>query len=531
VVSARRFVRIALGAACYAVIARLGLGLDAVGGLATLVWPPTGLALAALVVFGRDEWPAVALGALVANLWVGAPPLVAAGIAVGNTLEAVIGAALVTRAGAFRRSLDDLRSVARLVVFAALLSTLVSASGGTLSMVLAHVVPATRAARTWHAWWVGDMMGDLVVAPLVLTLTVRDDAGRSGSRAEASLLCLLFALTLALVFGRSESASVARFREPHVLMPLLIWASVRFGPRGAATATFFASAAAITGTTLGRGPFLRGSLHESLLAVQSFMGVVAVTFLFLAAVTAERRRLLVRERAARAEAEQAVKAREAFLAVASHELRTPLTPLELELEALLRSPAVADATLRRRLERAKRQSSRLARHVEALLDASRLAAGKLDLDLEPCDGRELAREVLEQARSEAERAGSTLTLEVSGPTDGSWDRHRVAQALSNLVANAVKFGAGRPVNISLQGSGERLVIACTDHGIGIEPSLVDAIFERFERAPASRQHGGLGLGLYVAREIARAHGGDITVESSAGHGATFNFWLPRGEEK
>lgn len=529
--SVPRLVRIALGAACYAVIARLGLALDAVGGLATLVWPPTGLALAALVVFGRDDWPAVALGALAANLWVRAPPLVAGGIAIGNTLEAVIGAALVTRAGLFRRSLDDLRSVARLVVFAALVSTLVSASGGTLAMVLGDVVPASRAAQTWQAWWVGDMMGNLVVAPLLLTLTATDDAGPAGSRAEALLLALLFALTLGLVFGRSEGAFVAGFREPHVLMPFLIWASVRYGPRGAATATFFASAAAIAGTTLGRGSFVRGSLHESLLAVQSFMAVVAVTFLFLAAVTAERRRLLVRERAARAEAEQAVKAREAFLAVASHELRTPLTPLELELQALLRSPAVTDEALRRRLERAKRQSSRLARHVEALLDASRLAAGKLDLDLEPCDGRELAQEVLEQARSEAERAGSVLTFEASGPTNGSWDRHRVSQALSNLLANAIKFGAGQPVNISLKGSRERLVIVCTDRGVGIEPSVIDSIFERFERAPASRNHGGLGLGLYVAREIARAHGGDVTVESSVGGGSAFKFWLPRREEK
>lgn len=529
--SGSRLVRVALGALCYAVVARLGLALDAVGGLATLVWPPTGLAFAMLVVFGREDWPAVALGAFAANLWVGAPLPVAAGIAVGNTLEAVIGATLVARAGGFRRSLDELRSVAGLVLFAALASTLVSASGGTLAMVLGHVVPPSRAAQIWEAWWVGDMMGELVVAPLLLTLTAPDDTGPAGSRAEALLLAALFAATLGLVFGRSEHGFVAAFREPHLLMPLLIWASVRFGPRGAAAATFFASAGAVAGTTLGRGSFVRGSLHESLLALQSFMGVVAVTFLLFAAVTAERRRLLVRERAARAEAEQAVRAREAFLAVASHELRTPLTPLELELQALLRSPAAADEPLRRRLERAKRQSSRLARHVEALLDASRLAAGKLDLDLEPCDGRELAREVLEQLRAEAERTGTSLSLDSAGPTDGCWDRHRIGQALSNLLANAVKFGAGRPVSVTLTGSPERLVIVCTDCGPGIEPSVIGSIFERFERAPASRNHGGLGLGLYVAREIARAHGGDITVESNVGRGSAFKFWLPRSPEK
>jgi signal transduction histidine kinase len=530
-VTRSRLVRIVLGAACYAVVARLGLALDAVGGLATLVWPPTGLALAGLVTFGRADWPAVTLGAFVANLWVGASPLVAAGIAVGNTLEAVLGAAFVTRAATFRSSLDDLRSVARLVAFAALGSTLVSASGGTLAMVLGHVVSPSRAAQTWLVWWVGDVIGDLVVAPLLLTWTARGGVVPAGRGAEASLLGVLFALALALVFGREPAAGFAGFREPHLLMPLLIWASVRYGPRGATTATFLASAAAITGTAFGRGSFVRATLHESLLALQSFMAVVAITFLILAALTAERRRLLVRERAARAEAEQAAKAREAFLAVASHELRTPLTPLELELEALLRSVPPGEDVLRRRLERAKRQSARLVRHVESLLDASRLAAGRFELELEAFDCRVLAREIVAGAENEASRAGSTLTLDVAGTTEGTWDRHRVGQALSNVVANAIKYGAGQPIGVSVAGSQDRLEITCSDHGVGIEPNHLASIFERFERPASVKGNGGLGLGLYIAREIMRAHGGDISVESTLGAGSIFKLWLPRGEQK
>ena len=525
-----KFFRIALGAACYALVARLGLTLDAVGGLATLVWPPTGLALAALLTFGRGDWPGVALGAFVANLWVGAPPLVAFAIAAGNTLEAVLGATLVVRALGFRRSLEDLRSVLRLVVFAALVSTLVSASVGTLAMLLGHVVPPSRAAQTWQTWWVGDVLGDLVVAPLLLTWTAPRDTEPPGTRAEASLLALLSLSALGLVFGSTRSAFFAAFHQPHLLMPFLIWASVRFGPRGAATAAFLASAGAIAGTALGHGSFVRGTLHDSLLALQSFMAVVAVTFLILAAVTAERRRLLVRERAARLEAEQAVKTREAFLAVASHELRTPLTPLELELQALLRAVPPGDDPFRRRLERAKRQSSRLARHVEALLDASRLAAGRLELEVEAFDCQALVREVLDHAQDEAARAGTTLSLETTGPTNGVWDRHRIEQALSNVIANAIKYGAGQPVSITLVGARDRLEILCVDHGSGIEPQNLASIFERFERPAAAKSHGGLGLGLYVAREIVRAHGGEISVESTLGAGSTFKLSLPRRTE-
>jgi len=520
-----RAVRIVVVAACYALVAHLGLALDAIGGLAALVWPATGLALTVLVVFGVRDWPGVALGALAANLWAGAPFGVALGIAAGNTLEAVLGAGMLARAP-FSRALDDLLSVVRLVVFAALLSTLVSASVGTLAMVFGHVVPPDRAGQTWQAWWVGDVLGDLVVAPVLLTFSAPGERRPGPMRAELAVLAVLFGLALVLVFGHHEHARLAAFREPHVLMPLLIWASVRFGPRGAAAATLFASVGAIAGTVAGRGSFVRATLHESLLELQSFVAVVAVTFLVLAAVTAERRRLLGRERAARTEAERALRLREEFLAVVSHELRTPLTPLELGLEAILRSVGPGDP-LRERVERAKRQSSRLVRLVEGLLDASRLAAGRLELTREPFDCKVLAGEIIDQARDEAQRVGSVLSLRAEGPTDGSWDRLRIGQALANLVANAVKYGAGGPVVLSLVGDAERLTIACADQGIGIDPGLLVAIFERFERAAPVRNYGGLGLGLYVAREIARAHGGDISVVSAPGAGSTFTLLLPR----
>ena len=522
-----RAVRIVLLAVVYAVVARLGLAMDALGGLATLVWPPTGLALAALLLFGLRDWPGVAAGALVANLWVGAPPGVALGIAAGNTAEAVLGAALLLRLPAFRRSLDDLRSVVALIVLAALMSTLVSASVGTLAMVIGHVVPLARAAQVWQAWWVGDLIGALVVAPLILTWATPNESGRTGSGREALVLLLLSTVALELVFGSAGSAPLAAFREPHVLMPFLIWASVRFGPRAAATATFVASAGAVAGTALGRGSFVRGTLHDSLLEVQSFMAVVAVTFLILAAVTGERRRLLSGERRARAEAEHAVRVREEFLAIASHELRTPLTPLELQLEAVLRAVSPNDHALRERVERAKRQSGRLVRLVDGLLDASRLAAGRLELEPEHFDCRTLVLEALDQVRDEATRAGSTLALQSEGPTDGYWDRQRLGQALANLLANAIKYGAGGPVLVSLVGSEEKLAISCTDHGIGIPAEALELIFGRFERAAPSRHYGGLGLGLYVARQLARAHHGEISVTSTPGSGSTFTLALPR----
>src|SRR5713101_6091918 len=148
--------------------ATLGLSLGAVSGVAAAVWPPTGIALAALLLGGYRLWPGIAFGAFLVNVSAGAPVLVACGMAVGNTLEALVGSALLMRVVGFRPALDRLRDVVGLVVLAAGLSTLVSATIGVTSGWLGGVIPSATSWKAWWTWWLGDAMGDLVVAPLLL---------------------------------------------------------------------------------------------------------------------------------------------------------------------------------------------------------------------------------------------------------------------------------------------------------------------------------------------------------------------------
>jgi signal transduction histidine kinase len=280
----------------------------------------------------------------------------------------------------------------------------------------------------------------------------------------------------------------------------------------------------------GQGPFQRlGDLREAVLGLQLYLPLIAATFLALGAVTAERAELLRRERAARREAERAVDARDDFLAVAAHELATPLTPLQLELETLQRTlDGVALApNVQRRLDRASRQTKRLARLTERLLDVSRLAHGRLTLDPTDFDFSDMVREVVEEYRAEATRAGSELALTAPAAFVGRWDRLRSAQVVENLLSNAVKYGGGRPIALDVQGSPDEVVLTVRDQGSGIDPAALPRIFDRFERASPERRRGGLGLGLYVAREIVQAHGGRIQCESQPGQGATFVVSLPR----
>jgi PAS domain S-box-containing protein len=230
-------------------------------------------------------------------------------------------------------------------------------------------------------------------------------------------------------------------------------------------------------------------------------------------------------------AQAEVRERDEFLSIASHELRTPVTALQLQLQLLHRTAqrSIEDLPhlLDEKLAALERQTRRISALVNELLDVSRMRLGRLELRYEDLDLAEVAREASEQLRAEVGRSGSTLELDLRGPVGGRWDRVRIEQVVTNLVANAVKFGQGKPITVALQADPARARLRVSDRGIGIAPEHQDRVFDRFERAVPAHHFGGLGLGLYIARQIAQAHGGDIRVESEPGHGATFTVDLPR----
>jgi PAS domain S-box-containing protein len=231
------------------------------------------------------------------------------------------------------------------------------------------------------------------------------------------------------------------------------------------------------------------------------------------------------------EAQAAVAARDEFLSIASHELRTPLTALRLALENMRRVASrealeqLPKPYVERVLTTAERQGQRLEKLVTGLLDVSRIHMGRLDLDMEEVELGDAVREALGAVEDEAAQAGSEITVR-GEPVRGTWDRLRVSQVVTNLLANAVKYGGGKAVEVEYGARGDAAFLVVRDHGIGIDPSDQPQIFERFERAVSSRNYGGLGLGLYIVKRIVEAHGGSIGVESKAGEGATFRLELP-----
>lgn len=227
-------------------------------------------------------------------------------------------------------------------------------------------------------------------------------------------------------------------------------------------------------------------------------------------------------------AREAIAIRDEFVSIASHELRTPLTSILLSVQGLERAAEQStDANVRERTARVVQHVRRLITLVDSLLDVSRISAGKLDLSMEETDLAQLAREVVERFSESARQSGSTLQVHAPDKLLGVWDSLRLDQVLTNLLANAVKFGAGKPIVVSVEGNDEAVQLVVVDRGIGISKDKIPVVFNRFERAVPGRKYGGLGLGLYIAQRVVHAHGGRIQVESEPGRGATFVVHLPR----
>jgi signal transduction histidine kinase len=295
------------------------------------------------------------------------------------------------------------------------------------------------------------------------------------------------------------------------------------------------------------GSVILGTAGESFTNVVRWVSqaVVVTSLVFYASATY--RRLRTRESrpaevhevaAARVRAsEAAVAARDEFLAVAAHELRTPLTSMLLHIEAIERTLPVEsgapETTMhvppseQKRIAAVARQARRLSGLIDSMLDVSKLTGGHLSLELAQVDVAALVREVAARFAPDATAAACTMTLRLDTPVVALLDATRLDQIITNLIGNALKYGAGAPVEISVEGDEQVIRMTVRDHGIGISPADQQRIFLRFERAADERQYSGAGLGLWITSELVKALGGRISLHSTPGSGASFTVVLPR----
>jgi len=274
----------------YFVAGKLGLRLAFVHASASSVWPPTGIALATLLILGYRVWPAILCAAFVVNLTTAGSVATSLGIGVGNTLEGLVGAYLVNRFANGRQALACTRDTFRFTLLAAVLATTISPTLGVTTLSVAGFASWSDYGRIWSTWWLGDAVGALVVAPVVLLWSadfhVRWNRGRV---LEAIALLAALVVVSLVVFDGLGASTIRHYPLEFLCIPLLVWTAFRFGQREAAIAIVVLAAIAITGTLRGFGPFARDTQNESLLLLQAFVGVTAVMSLVLGAVVTERK--------------------------------------------------------------------------------------------------------------------------------------------------------------------------------------------------------------------------------------------------
>lgn len=292
------------------ITARVGLMMDAINGVATLVWPPTGIALAALILFGNRLWPAIFFASFCVNSVIGIPITAALGIACGSTLEAVVANYLLQRRG-FSPDLSRVQDAVGLVVFGALVGPFIGASIGVTSLWFQGVLHEPIIRSTWLAWWTGDAMGALIIAPLLLAWNIKknNDVLEIGkTRWEVAIFGLSLTLISFILFSK-PSSFLAAAPLPLIVFPIAIWTALRFGTQWSTRTVFVICVAAVLATTLRLGPFAKEPLSEGLALLHFFLGAVAVTCLILVAAVSERvhAKELARENEERTSAQERIR--------------------------------------------------------------------------------------------------------------------------------------------------------------------------------------------------------------------------------
>jgi signal transduction histidine kinase/ActR/RegA family two-component response regulator len=511
-------------AAAYAGTGYAGLRLSFIGESVTLFWPPSGIAFAALFLGGMRMLPGVGLGAFIVNIIGLEHPALALLVAVGNTLPA-LSATIILRNWVVARPVpDELRRVIWFILVASLGTTVLSATIGTLAVMMAGVSESSIQS-TWLVWWMGDAMGVLIVAPPIL-LWRRIVIGRIKWRAVVDAIAFGLGgigLIAGLFLIRNPIWAVELCKLFTLLLSL--GAGIRFGLMGPGAITLLMAIGGIAVTTSGTGPFVRGGFHDSFALLHSYLFAQAVAGMLLAAALADLRRIAASEAIARAEAEEAATNRIRLLTMISHDVRTPLSGISGVLQTLARSPlAQADADLVALGLRATRTLTAL---VTDILDVARVDSGRILLTPAPFSpGGALADLVTLQADA-ARARGLALHLDLDPelPSAVLGDKARFDQIVGNLLTNAIAYTETGAVSITAQWSAGRaypLTLIVEDTGPGIEPSQVPCLFDAFVLAPRPGQRSdGLGMGLHICAGLCSLMGGSVRFESREGGGSRF----------
>jgi signal transduction histidine kinase/CheY-like chemotaxis protein len=537
----------------YFTLAQWVLRLFSDNGVVTMVYPPSGLALATLLIGGKRYFWGVLLGAFSSNAMLDIPLMSAAVIGIGNSVAALCGASLLTRHGQSDFSLHTLRDYLRLLFWAGAVSCGIAAITGSSSLLVFHVISREQYSENLQYWWMGDALGIVLVTPLILVLWKSKNAPISlRSAIEALLLIGLTFLTGQIVFLNWFHDSIGQVAKGYWLFLFITWVSVCLGTRGTVIVLIITATQALIGAANGVGFFADDIIKTHLTNYWFYMISLSVVGMALATyvsehVHAERElqqyRLhlekLVEERTAQLNkakeiAEAANIAKSTFIATMSHELRTPLNAI-LGFSELMSLDEMLTDTQKDTLAIINRSGAHLLSMINDVLDISKIEAGHFELDSQAFNLPNLLQDISNMIRVRAANKGLNFELKINPdiPQNIKADSGKLRQILINLLGNAIKFTQQGGVMLQVYTQPLPtltmllLSIDVVDSGVGIEKDQQAELFKPFvQLVQTNSDLKGTGLGLSISKSLIELMGGRISVTSSLGVGSTFKIELP-----
>jgi len=525
----------------YFALAKGGLALASIHPSATPIWPPTGVALAAVLLWGYRTWPAIFTAAVIANATTAGSVATAIAIATGNSLEAVVGAYLINRWSSGCNTFSTPNSVAKFALICFVIATPISASIGLTSLATAGYIERTNFANAWVTWWLGDVTGALVIAPVIVLWASSHYHAFNRNEFLETVGVLATAAAVGLI-AFSPLIEQTPSRDPLGFLAILpmLWAALRRGPRDTATVALVLAGITIWGTLTGGGPFTTADLNVSFLLVLMFLISITVPSLLLSADVEVRKKGEESLRRAQSELERkvaertqelelAIAAKSRFFAMASHDLRQPLHALGLFV-AQLRTP-LKSGERTKTIERVDATRKEMDEMFNSLLDISRLDAGILTPKITEFP---IAR-LLQKIETRFDQATREKGLRLRVRRSDAWvrsDAMLLERILLNLVSNAVRYTLRGGIIVGCRRRGEMLRIEVWDSGPGIPEDQKQNIFGEFFQLPAPErnQYGGLGLGLAIVDRFRLLLNHQIDLASTVGRGSRFAILVPMADE-